>query len=63
MLVQWPDIHMRLVNRGGNNEVGVPCFLCDDPDCVEWHNVEWIDESGKVIGTSCHLSECKMEDI
>lgn len=41
---------------------GCPCFLCDDPKCFEWANVEVL-EDGKVIGYCCHVLECEMEDL
>lgn len=37
------------------------CFLCDDPDCTEWANVQVVGgpHNGEWL---CHLSECRMED-
>lgn len=41
-----------------------PCFLCDDPDCVEWTDL-WTEPDIKSNGRRyllCHVSECQMFD-
>ena len=40
-----------------------PCFMCHDPDCIEWATL-WTEpdpQNGKRY-TLCHVSECQMFD-
>lgn len=37
-----------------------PCFLCEDPECVEWPNCYVLNEAGEKLGLICHVSECQM---
>lgn len=48
------------IKQGGST----PCFLCDDPDCIEWVELstepDW--ENDGMRHTLCHVGECEMFD-
>lgn len=46
-----------------NDEVD-GCMLCDDPLCLEFANVEVLDDNKRPTGQYMfHISECEMEDL
>lgn len=47
--------------EGDSRDNYMPCVICDNPDCIEWANVQIVDGEHKG-GWLCHLSECEMED-
>ena len=47
------------------DELGEPesCWICKNPECNEWPNLERLDETGVRMGEyACHVSECRMVD-
>jgi hypothetical protein len=52
---------MQIPTNVGERVDQMPCCLCDDDDCAEWHEVEVIE--GPYSGYRlCHVSECRMLD-
>lgn len=41
------------------NREPIPCFLCEDPGCLEYPTL-WVIIDGKYDGTVYHVSECQM---
>lgn len=39
------------------------CFLCDDPDCVEYANLLIVKDGQVSDEWIYHVSECQMEDL
>lgn len=39
------------------------CLMnCGDPDCIEYANLEVLDENFQFKGWCCHVSECQLEE-
>jgi len=53
---------IRIVVEPGEEKYLMPCFQCGDPLCIEWPNLEVLDENCQVVGKCYHVSDCEMED-
>lgn len=42
-----------------------PCYMCDDPECVEWSNLLTVPDpdNDDIQYGLCHVSECRMLDL
>lgn len=60
--VKYPDPRdWQKHDLGTYEENHEPCWLCNQ-DCLEWANIEAVNEDGSHRGWLCHVSDCQLEE-